>query len=124
MRGELDALVREPAAAVRPRARHSLVHGELGRDDVLLVTDGHPVLIDVEGLLYADAEWEHAFPRIRFGSHYGVLRAPGLDEHRLRRYRLATHPSLVSGPLRPAEGGFPRPEGMRAIAEHHRRSAC
>ncbi|MFD7302846.1 phosphotransferase family protein [Streptomyces pharetrae] len=118
-RGELDALVRELAAAVRPRARHSPVHGELGPDHVLLDADGHPVLIDVEGLLYADAEWEHAFLRIRFGSHYGVLRAPGLDEHRLRLYRLATHLSLVSGPLRLAEGGFPHPEGMRAIAEHH-----
>ncbi|MER5293776.1 hypothetical protein ABT382_17110 [Streptomyces pharetrae] len=95
------------------------MHGELGPDYVLLDADGHPVLIDVEGLLYADAEWDHAFVRIRFGFHHGVLRVPGLDEDRLRRCRLATHLFPVSGPLRPAEGGFPRPEGMRAIAEHH-----
>lgn len=117
--GELADLVREPAAAVRPRARHGLVHGELGPDHVLLDAGGHPALIDIEGLMYFDAEWEHVFLRIRFGSHYDVLRAPGLDEDRLRLYRLATHLSLVAGPLRLLDGDFPHPEAMRAIAGHN-----
>ncbi|MEV5879986.1 hypothetical protein AB0L75_38405 [Streptomyces sp. NPDC052101] len=43
--------------AVRPRAGHSLVHGELGPDHVLLDVCGRPALIDVEGLMYFDAEW-------------------------------------------------------------------
>jgi hypothetical protein len=121
VRDGLEDRVRELAAAVRPRARYGLVHGELGPDHVLLDSEGRPALIDIEGLMYFDAEWEHVFLRIRFGSHYDVLRAPGLDEDRLRLYRLATHLSLVSGPLRLLEGDFPYPEGMRAIAEHHLR---
>ncbi|MGY1578289.1 phosphotransferase family protein [Streptomyces sp. MN13] len=123
VRDGLEDRVRELAEAVRPRDRYGLVHGELGPDHVLLDAEGHPALIDIEGLMYFDAEWEHAFLRIRFGSHYDVLRAPGLDEDRLRLYRLATHLSLVSGPLRLLEGDFPHPEGMRAIAEHHLRQA-
>ncbi|QIJ66722.1 phosphotransferase [Streptomyces sp. JB150] len=119
--GDLAGLLRDLAAAVRPRARHTLVHGELGPDHVLLDAQGHPALIDIEGLMYFDAEWEHVFLRIRFGSHYDVLRAPGLDEDRLRLYRLATHLSLVAGPLRLLDGDFPHPEAMRSIAEHHLR---
>ncbi|MEV5316604.1 phosphotransferase [Streptomyces sp. NPDC052687] len=119
--GDLAGLLRDLAAAVRPRARHTLVHGELGPDHVLLDAQGHPALIDIEGLMYFDAEWEHVFLRIRFGSHYDVLRAPGLDEDRLRLYRLATHLSLVAGPLRLLDGDFPHHGAMRSIAEHHLR---
>lgn len=62
-------------------------------------------------------EWEHVFLRIRFGPRYDALRVPGLDEARLRLYRLAMHLSLVAGPLRLLDGDFPRPGPMRAIAE-------
>lgn len=128
-REELEAAVRDHAAAVRPRTRYSLIHGELGPDHVLLDAEGNPALIDIEGLMYFDAEWEHVFLQIRFGRHYdtlrvpGTLRAPGLDEDRLRLYRLAMHLSLVSGPLRLLDGDFPDPEPMRAIAEHNLRRA-
>ncbi|WP_030594843.1 phosphotransferase family protein [Streptomyces fulvoviolaceus] len=115
---ELAAGVRELAAAVRPRTRpYALIHGELGPDHVLLDADGNPALIDIEGLLYFDVEWEHVFLRIRFGPRYDALRVPGLDENRLRLYRLAMHLSLVAGPLRLLDGDFPRPGPMRAIAE-------
>ncbi|WP_328640715.1 phosphotransferase family protein [Streptomyces canus] len=118
VREELEETVRRLAAAVRPRARHTLVHGELGADHVLLDDQGRPALIDVEGLMYFDVEWEHIFLRIRFGpQYYDVLRAPGLDEDRMRLYRLALHVSLVAGPLRLIEGDFPNPDGMREIAE-------
>ncbi|MFE4820207.1 phosphotransferase family protein [Streptomyces sp. NPDC056704] len=103
---------------VRPRSRVGLVHGELGPDHVLVDEHGHPALIDIEGLLYFDAEWEHVFLRQRFHDDYAALRAEGLDEDRLRLYRLAMHLSLVAGPLRLLDGDFPDPEFMRAIAEH------
>ncbi|MFI5675135.1 phosphotransferase family protein [Streptomyces cellulosae] len=119
VREDLESAVRELSAAVRPRARYSLIHGELGPDHVLLDAEGIPALIDIEGLMYFDAEWEHVFLRIRFGRHYDALRAPGLDEDRLRLYRLAMHLSLVSGPLRLLDGDFPGPEPMRAIAEYN-----
>ncbi|MFF1467141.1 phosphotransferase family protein [Streptomyces mirabilis] len=106
------------AGTVRPRGRVGLVHGELGPDHVLVDEHGHPALIDIEGLLYFDAEWEHVFLRQRFHHAYEALRADGLDEDRLRLYRLAMHLSLVAGPLRLLDGDFPDPAFMRAIAEH------
>ncbi|NUT28982.1 MAG: aminoglycoside phosphotransferase family protein, partial [Streptomyces sp.] len=124
VREELADLVRELAAEVRPRSRHTLIHGELGPDHVLLTPDGQPALIDIEGLLYADVEHEHVFLRLRFGRHYDALRVPdrdGLDDHRLRLYRLAMHLGLVAGPLRLLDGDYPDPAPMRAIAEHNLR---
>ncbi len=121
VREDLEESLRRLDAAVRPRDRHSLIHGELGPDHVLLDDRGRPALIDIEGLMYFDVEWEHVFLRIRFQERYDVLRAPArdLDENRLRLYRLAMHLSLVAGPLRLIEGDFPHPEGMREIAEHN-----
>ncbi|MEU2538797.1 phosphotransferase family protein [Streptomyces iakyrus] len=118
-RRELEKEIHALAAEVRPRDRHTLVHGELGADHVLLTPDGRPALIDIEGLMYFDVEHEHVFLRLRFGPHYDALRAPGLDEARLRLYRLAMHLGLVSGPLTLIEGDFPRPGRMREIAEHN-----
>ncbi|MFI0539949.1 phosphotransferase family protein [Streptomyces sp. WSLK1-3] len=119
VRDDLAETVRRLAAAVRPRDRHTLVHGELGADHVLLDDQGMPALIDIEGLMYFDVEWEHVFLRIRFGPHYDALGAPDLDEDRMRLYRLAMHLSLVAGPLRLIEGDFPNPGWMREIAEHN-----
>jgi hypothetical protein len=95
------------------------VHGELGPDHVLLDGSGRPVVVDIEGLMSFDAEWEHAFLEMRFGSSYEALRLPGLDGVRLRLYRLAHHLSLVAGPLRLLDGDFPEREFMLAIAETH-----
>ncbi|AXE88403.1 aminoglycoside phosphotransferase family protein [Streptomyces sp. Go-475] len=123
VRRELEETVHALAAEVRPRDRHTLVHGELGPDHVLLTPDGQPALIDIEGLMYSDVEQEHVFLRLRFGPHYDALRAPGLDEARMRLYRLSMHLGLVSGPLTLIEGDFPHPERMREIAEHNLQQA-
>ncbi|MFD5129876.1 phosphotransferase family protein [Streptomyces olindensis] len=119
VRRELEEAVHTLAAEVRPRDRHTLVHGELGPDHVLLTPDGQPALIDIEDLMYFDVEHEHVFLRLRFGPHYDALRVPGLDEARMRLYRLSMHIGLVSGPLTLVEGDFPHPERMREIAEHN-----
>jgi hypothetical protein len=123
VRRELEDTIHALAAEVRPRDRQTLLHGELGPDHVLLTSDGQPALIDIEGLMYFDVEHEHVFLRLRFGPHYDALRAPGLDEARLRLYRLSMHLGLVSGPLTLIEGDFPHPERMRDIAEHNLRQA-
>ncbi|MET9870284.1 phosphotransferase [Streptomyces sp. NPDC006386] len=123
VRRELEETVHALAAEVRPRDRHTLIHGELGPDHVLLTSDGEPALIDIEGLMYFDVEQEHVFLRLRFGPHYDALRAPGLDEARMRLYRLSMHLGLVSGPLTLIEGDFPHPERMREIAEHNLQQA-
>ncbi|MFE1753141.1 phosphotransferase family protein [Streptomyces anandii] len=122
-RDRLEERLRDLAGAVRPRGRYSLVHGELGPDHVLVDPEGQPVLIDIEGAMYFDVEWEHVFLRIRFDDRYTVLAADGLDEHRLEFYTLAQRLSLTAGPLRLLDGNFPDRGLMAGIAEHNLREA-
>ncbi|GAA1608102.1 phosphotransferase [Nonomuraea maheshkhaliensis] len=122
-RDAFEAALRDLHAAVRPRPDHGLIHGELGPDHILLDDRNEPVLIDIEGASYFDVEWEHVFLKIRFGDHYGRLRPDGLDERRLRFYRLAHHLSLVAGPLRLLDGDFPDRDFMTEIATHHTEEA-
>jgi hypothetical protein len=118
-RARLADTLHERAARIGPRPGHSLIHGELGPDHVLTDGDGRPVLIDIEGLMYFDPEWEHVFLRLRFGEHYRFLREPGLDPDRLALYRLALHLSLIAGPLRLLDGDFPDREPMLQIVAYN-----
>ncbi|WP_213455817.1 phosphotransferase [Rhizomonospora bruguierae] len=103
---------------IQPRDRYGLVHGELGPDHVLIdAATQEPVLIDLDGVLFFDVEWEHAFLELRFGDHYPTLRLPGLDEARLRLYRLAQAVSLVAGPLQLLDGDFPDRAFMLQVVE-------
>ncbi|KES08460.1 aminoglycoside phosphotransferase [Streptomyces toyocaensis] len=115
--------LQELATRVAPRTEHGLIHGELGPDHVLVDASGHPVLIDIEGLMFFDVEWEHVFLQLRFGGHYPVLARPGLDPARLDLYMLAMRLSLVAGPLRLLDGDFPHRTVMRDIAEHNAKAA-
>ncbi|MFE3830635.1 phosphotransferase family protein [Streptomyces sp. NPDC059092] len=119
VRDALRDRLRELADRVGPRTEYGLIHGELGPDHVLVDADGHPVLIDIEGLMYFDVEWEHVFLRLRFGERYTALARPDLDPRRLDLYMLATRLSLVAGPLRLLDGDFPDRAAMRGIAEHN-----
>ncbi|WP_328822153.1 phosphotransferase family protein [Micromonospora rubida] len=119
VRDRLAGALAERYAAVAPRSRYGLIHGELGPDHVLVDARDHPVLVDIEGAVFLDVEWEHAFLELRFGEAYPALAVQGLDEDRMRLYRLALHLSLVAGPLRLLDGDFPDRAGMRAIAEHN-----
>ncbi|MEV6521171.1 aminoglycoside phosphotransferase family protein [Longispora sp. NPDC051575] len=119
VRDRIAGALRDRAAAVRPRAAHGLVHGELGPDHILVAADGEPVLIDIEGVMWFDVEWEHVFLRLRFGAHHHRwLEVPDLDRDRLRLYDLALELSLVAGPLRLLDGDFPDREFMLHIAGH------
>ena len=118
-RARLAEITGELFAAVRPRTDHRLIHGELGPDHVLVDGDGQPVLIDIEGLMFFDVEWEHVFLELRFGRNYEALRPGGLDERRLRFYRLAMHLSLIAGPLRLLDGDFPDRELMMEIVDYN-----
>jgi Phosphotransferase enzyme family len=118
-RGDLENILRTLAAAVSRRSEHGLIHGELGPDHVLVDRDGQPVLIDIEGLMFFDVEWEHAFLRLRFGEHYVSLERTGLDGDRLTFYLLAMRLSLVAGPLRLLDGDFPDRDFMMGIAEYN-----
>ncbi|GAA3655263.1 phosphotransferase family protein [Streptomyces chitinivorans] len=123
VRGRLEERLLNLAAAVRPRARYAVVHGELGPDHVLVDADGNPVVIDVEGVTYFDVEWEHVFLRIRLHDAYRPLEVDGLDENRLALYMLAQRLSLTAGPLRLLDGDFPDRNFMAGIAEHNLKQA-
>ncbi|MEU5539029.1 phosphotransferase [Streptomyces sp. NPDC020362] len=115
--------LQELATRVPPRTEHGLIHGELGPDHVLLDTSGHPVLIDIEGLMFFDVEWEHVFLQLRFGEQYPALSRPGLDPARLDLFTLAMRLSLVAGPLRLLDGDFPHRTLMQEIADHNAKEA-
>jgi Phosphotransferase enzyme family len=112
----LDETLRALAASVRPRASYGLIHGELGPDHVSIDDRGQPVVVDIEGAMYFDVEWEHAFLQLRFGRDYEWLRVSGLDERRMSLYALALDLSLIEGPLRLLDGDYPDREEMLAIA--------
>ncbi|MFG2591138.1 phosphotransferase [Streptomyces sp. NPDC048438] len=118
-RGRLGRQLNDLRDMVRPRTSYGLIHGELGPDHVLVGPGGEAVLIDIEGLMYFDVEWEHVFLRIRFGRRYAGLSRPGLDPRRIALYAQAMRLSLVAGPLRLLDGDFPDREFMRGIAEHN-----
>jgi hypothetical protein len=118
-RDRLADVIQALAARVRPRTEHRLIHGELGPDHVLIRDDGQPVLIDIEGVMFFDIEWEHVFLALRFGASYRWLRAAGLDEARLRFYALALHLSLIAGPLRLLAGDYPDREPFGRIIEYN-----
>jgi len=122
-RAALRHRLQELTDQVSPRTEYGLIHGELGPDHVLLDTDGHPVLIDIEGLMYFDVEWEHVFLQLRFGEQYTALARPGLDPQRLALYMLAMRLSLVAGPLRLLDRGFPDRAFMQGIAKHNANEA-
>ena len=110
----------ELAAAVRPRAEYSVVHGELGLDHVLVDADGSPVIIDIEDLMYFDVEWEHAHMQVRLGRDWGrTLGVEDLDEARLALCMLSQRLFLVAGPMRLLDGDFPDRAFMRSIIEHN-----
>lgn len=115
----IEETLRSLAEQIEPRTAWGLVHGELGPDHVLIDRRGEPVLIDVEGAKYFDVEAEHVWARMRFGAHYAKLDRDGLDEDRLRFYRLCMHLDLVAGPLRIADTSHPERDWFRELAEHH-----
>jgi hypothetical protein len=115
----LESRLRDLSAAVRPRAEYSVVHGELGLDHVLVDSDGNPVIIDIEDLMYFDVEWEHVHMQIRLHDRWAkTVGVDGLDEDRLALYMLTQRLSLTAGPLRACSNpDFPDREFMRDIAE-------
>jgi hypothetical protein len=122
-RDRLEERLRVLAAAVRPRAEYAVVHGELGPGHVRVDADGNPVVIDIEGLMYFDVEWEHVHLRIRLHDRYEPLAVEGLDEDRLALYLLAQRLSLTAGPLRLLDGDFPNRSFMADIAEYNLKEA-
>ncbi|MBU2662940.1 phosphotransferase [Actinoplanes bogorensis] len=121
--GRIEGHLRGLRAEVRPRREYALVHGELGADHVMMSPGGEPVVIDIEGVTYFDAEWEHAFVQLRFQEAYGELGSFDLDPARLEFYRFAQVIGLIEGPLRIATTDFPNRRWMLDLAELNIRKA-
>ena len=111
--------LRDLLAQVGGRQCYRLIHGELGPDHVLVDDAGRPVIVDIEGLMFFDPEWEHAFLELRFGPQYRKLGRDDLDQHRLRLYRLALSLSLAAVPMRLADSDYPERDFMIEIAEYN-----
>jgi hypothetical protein len=112
---EVEANLHRAAASIEPRRDFRLIHGELGPDHVLVDAAGHSTVIDIEGLMFFDIEWEHAFLQLRFGTRYEPLHRRDLDPARMELYSLALYLSLCAGPLRLLQGNFPLRDAMQAI---------
>ncbi|MCE7006633.1 aminoglycoside phosphotransferase [Kibdelosporangium philippinense] len=119
VRYELANELTSRRAAVRARAEYGLIHAELGPDHVLATASGEPVLIDIEGAMYFDIEWEHDVLALRFGPDYSHFQTDGLDIDRLRLYRLALTLSLIAGPMSLVGTDFPGQDAMQDIAEQN-----
>ncbi|MGK5679266.1 phosphotransferase family protein [Actinoplanes sp. URMC 104] len=122
-RPRIEEHLRALRGRVAARREFALVHGELGPDHVLLGPAGEPVLIDIEGVTFFDAEWEHAFLQLRFGPAYALLGPVDLDPRRLEFYRFAQVIGLIEGPLRIAGTDFPDRQWMLDLAELNIRKA-
>ncbi len=77
------------------------------------------MLIDIEGAMFFDIEWEHVFLELRLGDDYRHFRNSGLDGDRMQLYRLAMYLSLVAGPLRLLDGDFPHRAATLDIVEQN-----
>jgi aminoglycoside phosphotransferase (APT) family kinase protein len=113
---DIEDHLRRLRSAVPPRREYALVHGELGPDHVLVNASGEPVMIDFEGLIRFDAEWDHAWIAMRFGENYPRLGPATIDPARFELYTYAQVLSLIEGPLRIAETDFPDAQWMRDLA--------
>jgi Phosphotransferase enzyme family len=122
-REQLEDKLRTLYAAVEPRSEFGLLHGELCAEHTLVGPQGEPVIIDIEGLMYFDAEVDHCWMRMRFEEHYQALRVPGLDPVRMKYYQYTMHLDLVGGPMRIADGDFPDRDWMLGVAGHHLQKA-
>lgn len=116
----IEAKLNAGYSDIKPRSYYNLVHGELGPDHVLLDSSQRPVIIDIEGLMFFDVEWEHAFIKMRFGEMYEALEMQiELDPVRMAFYELTQSISLVEGPLRILNTDFPDKAFMQGIIAIH-----
>lgn len=109
-------------ANICSRASYGFIHWELGPDHVLVNDALEPVLIDIEGAMFYDLEYEHSFLEFRFGQHYRFLKNTNLDAQRMLFYRFYHHISLVTGGLKLLHRGFPNQQFAKGLIEYHLKS--
>lgn len=121
--GRLLDKLNELESNIKPRARYGYIHGELGPDHVFVNKKLEPYLIDIEGAMFYDIEYEHSFLVLRFGEHYRFLKNENLDRSRMLFYKLYHHISCTAGGLKLLHRGHPNKKLAKEIADYNYRSA-
>lgn len=80
-------------------------------------------MIDIEGAMFYDIEYEHSFLELRFGEHYRYLKNENLDRNRMLFYKLYHHISCTAGGLKLLHRGHPNKKLAKEIADYNYRSA-
>lgn len=111
------------AAKIQPRPSYGFIHAELGPNHVLVDRELRPWLIDIEGALFFDPEYEHSFMEFRFDNYDRYLRTGGLDPDRMAFYKLYHHISYSDAAHRLLQRGFPDAETVKEIMEFNTQSA-
>jgi hypothetical protein len=99
-KGSIIRCLEKFMSRLKAREEFSLIHNELGPEHVLINKNHDVFLIDLEGLLYADIELEHAYLKFRFEEGYNYLKRSDLDYDRLIFYKLYLHISHLYGHLK------------------------
>lgn len=84
---------------IRPRQDYKFIHAELYPNHVLVDKNLNVYLIDIEGAMFSDAEYEHSFLEFRFEHCYKYLETNTLDKDRMNFYKLYHHIGYLSGAL-------------------------
>ncbi|MFU1795567.1 phosphotransferase family protein [Paenibacillus azoreducens] len=116
---KLFDILHELESRIKPRTQYGFIHGELGPDHVLVNDKLETFLIDIEGAMFFDIEYEHSFMKLRFGDFYRYLENDTLDPDRMLFYRFHHHISLTSGGLKLLHRGFPNQSFAKELAEYH-----
>jgi hypothetical protein len=119
----LTQVLRELQGKIKPRKDYRLIHGELGPDHIMVDERLEVYLIDIEGMMFFDVEFEHSFLDFRFGDSYQYLADPQLDKDRLLFYKLHHHLSCTTGGLKLVQRGFHNPTFAQEIMESNLRSS-
>ncbi|AZS14335.1 phosphotransferase [Paenibacillus lutimineralis] len=111
------------AAKIETRSCYSFIHAELGPNHVLIDNQLRPWLIDIEGALFFDPEYEHSFMEFRFDNYGRYLKNSRLDPNRMTFYKLYHHISFSAGPHRLLQRGYPDAEIVKQIMVFNTQSA-
>ena len=121
--GEFARVMDDLAAAIEVRPQYGFIHAELGPNHVLVDKQLRPYLIDLDGALYFDPEYEHSFLEFRFANYGRYFANSRLDPVRMAFYKLNHHLSYTAGAHRLLQRGYPDAEEVKGIMDYNRDQA-
>ncbi|MCR8844286.1 phosphotransferase [Paenibacillus sp. SC116] len=92
---------------IEPRQQYHFIHGELGPNHIFIDQQLEPCLIDIDGAMFFDIEFEHSFMAFRFDKLYPYFKNNALDRNRMLFYKMHHHISYAAGGLKLLHRNFP-----------------